>query len=499
MTTRQWSRPFADSSVGLPGFVARHGLWSAEQEAAAARVEQELDGVEHVRLVFCDPHGLARSKWLSAPAFRCALRNGMDFSAGPFVLDTGHAIAVDVFADDTGIGVAELAGAGDFVVVPDPLTFQVLPCPGPATAWVIGDEHLRDGAPHPLSSRAVLRRVDAMFASRDLAPVVGLEVEWYLTRRLPGPVSAAGNGFGGQGAPPPVTALNPGYQFNLDTFLDSTAEVTGPLSAALVALGLPLRTVEHESGPGQLEFTFDPMSALDAADAMLLLRTLTKQLCARLGYHASFMALPGLPGFDPSGWHVHQSVVDLATGHNAFAAEGGGEQLSPAGKAYLDGLLALSRELCLLSVPTVNGYRRLRPGPALSPSRVDWRVEDRGALARVLGEGESTRVENRAAEPAANPYLALGAQLFAGLTGLGGTGQRPADVGDTTLPQSLRDALESFRVGTAGEELLGGALTALLTRLKATEAARFDAAEPGGDPLAGDVTGWEHREYFEVF
>ena len=63
----------------------------------------------------------------------------------------------------------------------------------------------------------------------------------------------------------------------------------------------PATVIEHESGPGQLEFTFSPMEALAAADAMLLFRTLTKQVLARSGYHASFMALPGLPGFDPSG------------------------------------------------------------------------------------------------------------------------------------------------------------------------------------------------------
>jgi glutamine synthetase len=60
----------------------------------------------------------------------------------------------------------------------------------------------------------------------------------------------------------------------------------------LQALGLPLRTMEHESGPGQLEFTFNPMFALVAADAMLLFRTTVKQACARLGYHATFMSLP---------------------------------------------------------------------------------------------------------------------------------------------------------------------------------------------------------------
>ncbi|WP_410598292.1 glutamine synthetase family protein [Amycolatopsis sp. lyj-90] len=494
MTSRQWSNPCPGSSVGLPGFVARHGLWDDEQQAAAERVEAALDGVEHVRLVFADPHGLARGKILPRATFRSVLRNGMDFSAGPFVLDTGHGIAVDFLSDDPGVGVGELAGAGDFVVVPDPRTFQLLPDVEPATAWVLGDEYLRDGSPHPLSSRAVLKRVVEQFTRRDLTPVVGLEVEWYLTRRLPGHPSAAGNGFGDQAQAPAVAPIDAGYQFNLESGLDRAAEITGPLSAAVAELGLPLRSMELESGPGQLEFTFDPMTASDTADAMLLFRTVAKQLCARRGLHASFMALPGLPGFDPSGWHIHQSVLETRTGRNLFAFET--DLLSPDGERYVDGMLALTRQLCLLSVPTVNGYRRLRPGPALSPSCVDSRTENRSALVRILGSGPSAHAENRIAEPAANPYLAIAAQLYAGLAGL--DGDPPG--GGTELPGSLRDALESFRGSKAADDLLGTPLAALLTKLKDSELTRFEkAAGTGEDLLDGEVTDWEHREYFDVY
>jgi len=66
---------------------------------------------------------------------------------------------------------------------------------------------------------------------------------------------------------------------------------------------------------------------------MLLLRTVTKQVLARIGYHASFMALPGLPGFDPSGWHLHQSLAERSTGRNLFAAGPGENVLSEAGDA----------------------------------------------------------------------------------------------------------------------------------------------------------------------
>jgi glutamine synthetase len=484
----------AAGSVGRPGFITELALWTDEQSAVAERIEAELDGVDLVRLVFCDPHGLARSKTLTARAFRAVLHNGMDFSPGPFIFDTGHAVAVD-FQADAGIGVEELLGAGDFVVVPDPRTFLVLPHAEPRTAWALGDEFLRTGVPHPLSTRHVLRRVCAAYAERELAPVVGLEIEWYLTRLLDGPPGNAGNGFGRQGAAPAVVAMNSGYQFNLDSHYDSVARVTDPLSVLLLELGLPLRTMEHESGPGQIETTFDPMLALDAADAMLLFRTIVKQTCARRGHHASFMSLPRVDGFDPSGWHLHQSVTDLGTGRNLFSStEPGG--MSPAGKSYLEGLLARARDFCMLSVPTVNGYRRLGSRHSLSPTKIGWAVEDRTAMVRVLGGEESAHVENRTGEPCANPYLNIAAQLFAGLEGLDGRAA-PGDAPEV-LPQSLGEALAAFRAGRA-DELLGAPLAACLAMLKASEVSRFEAWRATEQPPENTVTDWEQREYFGVY
>jgi glutamine synthetase len=499
MTSRPWSLHSDESGVGRPSFVADYGLWDERQAAAAERIAVELDEVDLVRVVSCDPHGLARSKTIPANVFRAVLRNGMDFSPGPFLFDTGHAVAVD-FVADPGVCVDELLGGGDFVLVPDPRTFQALPRIEPRTAWVLGNEHLRDGSPHPLASRDVLRRVCAEYAKRDLAPVIGLEVEWYLTRLTGGPVGNAENGFGLQAPAPAVEAMNPGYQFNLDSYYDSMAEMADPLAAMLMELGLPLRSMEHESGPGQLETTFGPMLALDAADAMLLFRTQVKQACRRRGFHASFMTLPRLPGFDSSGWHLHQSVTSTKTNGNVFAADGDGGQdtISSEGAAYVSGLLAHARELSLLSVPTVNGYRRLSPKFTLSPTSVNSRYEDRTAMVRVLSGGSSTHVENRIGEPCANPYLAIASQLYAGLKGL--DAETPANqLTHPALPRSMREALEAFGESHHAEELLGTPLKTCLMKLKESEASRYEAWCDAQQPAADEVTEWEHREYFDVY
>jgi glutamine synthetase len=495
-------------TAGRTDFVAQHGLWSDRQREAAAALETLLDSLEFVRVVFGDPHGLARSKTVSTAVFRTVLRNGMDFSPGPFIFDTAHAVAIDFFAEGGGIGVDELTGAGDFIVVPDPLTFKVLPHTSRRTGWVIGDEYLRDGRPHPLSSRAVLRRLCDRIAERDLEFVVGLEAEWYLTRFADGPRVRGIGGFGVQGTPQAVEPVDGGYQFNSDSLMDALLPVLDPVIDALTALDLPLRGLEHESGPGQIEFTFNPLDGLVAADTMLLFRTVTKQVLARNGYHASFMALPGLPGFDPSGWHLHQSLAERSTGRNLFVAKQGTEVLSELGMSYLGGLLAHAAEASLLCVPTVNGYRRMQEGFSLSPDRIAWCTENRGAFLRVLGAGgdPGSHVENRIGEPSANPYLYLASQLSAGVDGID-TGADPGPAAGNphaptagALPRTLAEAIEAFTGSGLYRGILGDALHECLRRLKGSEQARYDAWRAETGFTADDrVSEWEHREYFATF
>ncbi|MEA2137823.1 MAG: glutamine synthetase [Solirubrobacteraceae bacterium] len=496
------------STAGRMDFVAAHELWNDEQQAAAAALQEQLDGLDFVRVVYGDPHGLARSKTVTADVFRTVLRNGMDASPGPFIFDTGHAVAVDFFADGGGIAVDELTGAGDFVVVPDPRTFHVLSHAGRPTGWVVGDEHLRDGSPHPLSSRAVLRRQCDRLAARDLGFVVGLEVEWYLTRYTDGGRVERIGGFGVQGSAPAVEAVNGGYQFNSDGLLDGVMPVLEPLIDALVALNLPLRAIEHESGPGQLEFTFNPMEGLAAADAMLLFRTVTKQVLARSGHHASFMALPGLPGFDPSGWHLHQSLVERSSGRNLFVAESPGDVLSRLGMRYLGGLIDHAAAASLLCVPTINGYRRMQTGFSLSPDRIGWCMENRGAFLRVLGAGgdPASHIENRSGEPTANPYLYLAGQLSAGLDGIdrmiepGEAVRDPHDAAAPALPATLDEALAAFTHSAHYRGVLGDALHDCMRLLKGSERARYEDWRAQADPVADDtVSAWEHREYFGTF
>jgi glutamine synthetase len=123
-------------------------------------------------------------------------------------------------------------------------------------------------------------------------------------------------------------------------------------------------------------------------------------------------------------------------------------------------------------------------------------------MVRVCGAGQAVHVENRVGEPCANPYLALAAQLSAGLAGVAdeeASGEALPHGAAAGLPQSLRESLEAFRGGSAGPGLLGAPLAGCLDKLKSSELARFESWCGAARTDPAEVSDWEHREYFDVY
>ena len=344
---------------------------------------------------------MLRGKTLVAEEAVRVPRQGANAATTLLMKDLSGRTAFPVFAAEGGFDVPGLRGAADMVVLPDPATFRVLPW-APHTGWVRCDLFLPDGTPMPLSSRARLQRQMEVLAVRGMTFVAGVEIDCHV-------VWAAGEN----------RLLNPGYQYLTELRYDELDPLLEQLRATLQALELPLRTLEVEFGPSQIELTFGPAVGVMPAGQLVLVRSAVKQVCCRLGYVASFMSRPRLPGVVSSGWHLHQSVRDAA-GANLFAA-GPGEpgRLSAVGRGWLAGLLAHAGGACAFVTPTINGYKRYRPYTN-APTRACWGVDNRGVMVRVLGASgdAATRLENRAGEPGANPYLAMAAQVAAGLDGL---------------------------------------------------------------------------------
>ena len=458
--------------------------------------EIESRNLKTVRFSFADQHGVLRGKTLAVSEVKTALERGVTVTSTLLLKDTSHKTVFPAFTPGGGVGMPELQGAADVLMIPDPSTFRVLPW-APGTGWILCDLELQDRRPVPFCTRTLLK--DALKSLKGYEFIAGLEVEFHVFKILDSNLKPSDAGQ--PGTPPEVELLDPqaklellstGYQYLTEQRYDLIDPVVELLRKNLEALGLPLRSFEIEFGPSQFEFTLSPLVGLESADAMILFRSAVKQIARRHGFHATFMCRPRLPNVMSSGWHLHQSLNK--NGKNAFVSEK--EDLSKIGKQYLAGLLAHARGASALSTPTINGYKRYRPY-SLAPDRVIWGKENRGAMLRVIGgPGDpGTRIENRIGEPAANPYLYFASQIYSGLDGikkklpLPPSADTPYEAKADFLPRTLSEALEYLRNDKTLREGFGDTFVNYYCTIKEAEIARFNL----------EVSEWEQREYFDLF
>ncbi len=472
-------------------FCETHGLHSAEARAEVLDRIAE-DGIEVVRLAWPDQHGILRGKTIVASEVQRALESGVAMTTTLLLKDTSHRTVFPVWSAGGGLGERALEGAADALLVPDPASFRRLPW-APHTGWMQCEAYYPDGRVVPFSTRHLLQQQIAKAEALGFDYVTGLEVEFHLFR-VTNPRMAPEDS-GQPGTPPDVSLLTQGYNYLTELRYDQLDPALEILRKEIQALGLPLRSMEVEFGPSQVEFTFAAQDALASADLMILFRSAVKQVARRHGYHATFMCRPRIPNVMSSGWHLHQSLKSRATGRNMFATDGDG-LLSPTAKHFLGGLLAEARAAAAFATPTLNGYRRYRPN-SLAPDRAIWGIDNRGVMLRALGTpgDAATRIENRVGEPAANPYLYMASQLAFGLHGIatqadpGPPADTPYETQAAPLPRNLAEALTALEASTVARDAFGDAFINYYLRLKRAEIARFEA----------EVSEWEQREYFELF
>src|ERR1700722_8083541 len=469
-------------------FVERHGLWTGDQARAAkaAALAIKKHKLELVRFSFADQHGVLRGKTVLAEDAPGLMQAGVTMTTTLLAKDTAHKTAFPVFTPGGGFDMAEMQGAGDFVMVPDPATFQVLPW-APNTGWFLCDMFFPSGMPVPFSTRQVLRDALARLKTAGFDYLAGLEVEFHLFK-LENPRLTPEDATWPPRAPE-VSLLNQGYQYLTESRFDQIDAALEPIRRGITALGMPLRSVEVELGPSQCEFTFRPQTGLDAADTMILFRAATKQIARRHGLLASFMCRPAQPNLFSSGWHLHQSLIDKK-GANAFVGNARAG-LSALGLNFLGGLLAHAQAAAAFTTPTVNGYKRYR-AYTLAPDRAIWARDNRGVMVRLLGQpgDASTHLENRIGEPAANPYLYMASQIYAGLDGIaekrdpGPSADTPYEADAPALPKDLCEACAALRASEVFRKGFGDAFVDYFAHLKEAEFARFKA-ESGDNGTAG--------------
>jgi glutamine synthetase len=359
----------------------------------------------------------------------------------------------------------------DMYLRPDPDTVRMVPWAADPTAQIIHDCYTRDGRPHDLAPRNVLRRVLALYEPLGLQPVVAPELEFFLVQKNTDPDFPLQPPAGRSGRP---ETARQSYSIDAVNEFDPILDLMYDYAEAME---LDVDTLIHESGAAQLEVNFEHADALSRADQVFLFKRTMREAAMRHGVYATFLAKPmeNEPG---SAMHIHQSMIDLKSGRNMFAGAREGQH-SQLFMHYLGGLQKYVPMAMPFLAPNVNSYRRLALGE-VAPINTEWGYDNRTCGLRVpMDDRANTRVESRFAGSDANPYLAMAATLACGYLGireklmpsepLSGSAQ---DKG-YTLPRSLGESLDKLRECEELEELMGKRFLHAYISVKAKEYETF--------------------------
>jgi glutamine synthetase len=358
----------------------------------------------------------------------------------------------------------------DMHLVADPSTVRIVPWATDPTAQVIHDCYDRNGTLVPFAPRSVLRRVCGLFERKGWVPVVAPELEFYLVARNTDPDMPLKPPIGRSGR---SETSRQAYSIDAVNEFDPLFEEVYDYCEKME---LNVDTLIHEVGAGQMEINFFHAHPLHLADEVFFFKRTVREAALRHDMFATFMAKPiaGEPG---SAMHIHQNVIDKATGRNLFSNEDG----SPSKEFfwYIGGLQKYVPAAMALFAPYVNSYRRLVRSHA-APINIQWGMDNRTVGIRSpVAEAATRRIENRVIGADANPYAALAASLACGYLGIkrriepSSECKGDAYLGDFQLPRSLGEALELLRAEKDLHEVLGEAFITVYTEVKEIEYAEF--------------------------
>jgi glutamine synthetase len=440
-----------------------------QQDYVLRTVEER--GVRFVQMWFTDVLGTPKSFQITPAELENALEEGMTFDGS----------TIDGFSR---------VQESDVLAMPDPKTFQLLPYlgDGAPVARVVCDVVNLDGSPFEGDPRQVLRRALERARGLGFSFFVAPELEYFYFDH--GMEASDGS------SPAP---LDRGSYFDLTTN-DLGSELRRQTVLTLEDMGIPVEYSQHEDAPSQHEIDLRYTDALTMADTVMTVRMVVKEIASRNQVLATFMPKP-LYGVQGSGMHTHVSLFD--GDNNAFYDDSDDYNLSAVARHFIAGLLAHARELTAVTNQWVNSYKRLIVGYE-APVYISWARNNRSALVRVpptkKGKRDSTRIEYRAPDAAANPYLAFAAVLAAGLTGIEKGYDLPAEAaanlyelspaerlaeGIVALPGSLSEAVEVMERSELMAEVLGEHVFEWFVRNKRAEWAEYKA----------EVTAFELRRY----
>jgi glutamine synthetase len=442
--------------------------------ATEAREFLRKHAVRFVLAQFVDIHGVAKAKAVPVEHLDMVLTDGAGFA--------GFAL--------WGFGMGPQGP--DYMAIGDLDTLTLIPWM-PGYARIVCNGHVK-GEPYAYCSRVVMKRQLDKLAARGMTLYTGIEPEFMLLAR----------GADGRLGPHDATdALDkPCYDYKglsrATTFLDK-------MVTALRSVGIDVYQIDHEDANGQFEVNFTYADALRTADNFTFVKMAASEIARECGMIATFMPKP-FSNRTGSGAHFHVSIGD-ATTKNLFydAKDANGLALSQMAYHFLGGILEHARALTAICAPTVNSYKRLVVGRALSgatwaPAYIAYGDNNRTACVRIPGG----RLEFRLPDAGVNPYLATTVLLAAGLDGI----DRKLDPGKPNntnlyelspaqlsaqgirlLPQNLLEAVTELE----RDEVVCGALGSELSK-EFIDLKRMEWTE-----YARHVSDWETTRYLEFF
>lgn len=436
---------------------------------------------DKVKFAFADIDGILRGKVIHLDKFIAGLDSGYGFCDVAFGWDSGDMLNTDI--DVTGWH----SGFPDQQCFIDISTMRFIPWQDDIPFFLADFSQIKQGAAD-VCPRSLLRKIRAKCTDMGFHAEFAQEFEWFNFYENSDSVSEKHYRN--------LKPLSSGM-FGYSTLRASQhSEYYYDLFDELTKFGVQLEGLHTETGPGVYEAAIIHDEVLAAADKAVLLKASIKELAAKHGLMATFMAkwnehLPGCSG------HIHQSLWDLQRESNLFFDEVDPENMSELLKNYIAGQLYCLPYIMPFYAPTVNSYKRLIEG-TWAPTTASWGIDNRTTALRVINQSrKSTRLETRIPGSDVNPYLALAASLASGLYGIENKiplyisptkGNAYEQVDMEKLPTNLYEATMIMSKSPLPLELFGPAFVNHFSKTRLWECKQQSRY----------VSDWELKRYFEI-
>jgi glutamine synthetase len=344
--------------------------------------EARKRGIKYFLISYVDLFGTLRAKLAPAAAIGDMQKDGAGFA--------GFASWLDMTPADP-----------DVLAIPDPASLIQLPWKR-EVGWLAADPYM-NGKPVEHAPRNILKRMIKKAADQGLELKTGVECEFFLLQPGGAAISDAAD-----------TQAKPCYD---QSALMRRYDVISEICDSMLELGWGPYQNDHEDANGQFEMNWQYADALTTADRQAFFKYMVKAIAEKHGLRATFMPKP-FANLTGSGCHVHASL--WKNGQNVFEDGNDGVGLSRSAYNFIGGVMDAARDICSITNPTVNSYKRINApvttsGATWSPNTVTYAGNNRTHMIRIPGAG---RFEFRLADGATNPYLLPAALLAAGLDGI---------------------------------------------------------------------------------